>query len=507
MGFLSRLPLHPFLLAAYAVLFVYAANIGEVLPRDLVMPMTVALGGAAILLLLCAIVYRDLRRAALPATAAVLAFAFFGHLTSQVDLAFVGEDMQLLACVGLVIVVGIYAWRAGGSIDRVTTGLNAFTLVLVGVCFLTIIPAESGRSARASQAELVGDAAVGEVTRKPDRDIYYIVLDRYGSEWSLEHSFGVESDLADDLAGMGFQVVPGARANYHASDFSLATTLNLRPITELVDVDAPSTDRTPVRDRLAHHDVGRFLQANGYRYVHLGAWWEPTRTSPIADQVLALGMTTELETVLREATMMPAITRVLGGETSDGHSRDQHRDQARFAFRQLQRLAHAPGRTFVFAHVLMPHPPYVLAEGGRAVHQAEAKALSEAELMQQQLDYTDDRVRAIVRSLLAGPDDEDPIIIISGDEGPYLCYEVDCVDGSAEQLGIRLGVLRAYYLPGIDYEVPPDDSGVNIFRMILREYFGADLPDLPNRSWAWPDAKADLYTLDDVTGILPLPGG
>jgi hypothetical protein len=261
-----------------------------------------------------------------------------------------------------------------------------------------------------------------------------------------------------------------------------------------------------VRVRLARHEVGRFLRDNGYRYVHLGAWWEPTRDSPIADEVLALGKTTEFATVLREATMLPAIDRVLGRDDGDTHARDQHRDQARFAFRQLERLAQAPGRTFVFAHILMPHPPYVLAEGGRAVDAEEAKARSEAALLQDQLTYTDERIRELVDALLAGPDERDPIVIITGDEGPYLCYEVDCVDGTARVMGIRLGVLRAYYLPGIDVTIPPDDSGVNVFRMILREYFGMDLPDLPNRSFTWPDMQRDRYTLREVTDELPIPG-
>ena len=48
---------------------------------------------------------------------------------------------------------------------------------------------------------------------------------------------------------------------------------------------------------------------------------------------------------------------------------------------------------------------------------------------------------------------------------------------------------------------------MNIFRMILREYFGVDLPDLPNRSYAWPDKETDLYDFRDVTDELPLPGG
>jgi hypothetical protein len=42
--------------------------------------------------------------------------------------------------------------------------------------------------------------------------------------------------------------------------------------------------------------------------------------------------------------------------------------------------------------------------------------------------------------------------------------------------------------------------------MLLREYFGADLPDLPNHSWTWPD-NDHTYDFRDVTDVLPLPGG
>ena len=195
--------------------------------------------------------------------------------------------------------------RAGGATTpppTVTATLNAFGLALVLMTLATILPAETSRAVTASEGERVDDGSVARAPRHPDRDIYYLVVDRYGSEWSHEHAFGVESDLTNDLAARGFQVVPGARANYHASDFSIATTLNMDYVASLVEVTGASTDRTPVRQRLARHEVGRFMRANGYRYVHLGAWWEPTRGSPIADEVLALGKTTELESVLREAS-------------------------------------------------------------------------------------------------------------------------------------------------------------------------------------------------------------
>jgi len=505
-GALSRWPLHPLLFAAYAVLFLYAANVAEVLPDQVVTPLAWAIGCAAAVLLVAALLTRSARRGAVVATSVVLAVAYLGHLASPV--ADIVEEpipdwVWLGVAVAIVVAATVYALLAKGSLATVTAVLNVFAIVLVAFSLATIVPSETSRVVRASEGEPVSTRQLPQATRVPDRDIYFIVLDRYGSAWSLEHGFDVSSSLPDDLADRGFQVIPGARANFHASDFSIATMLDMDLVTDHVTVRPPSVDRTPVRQELARHQVGRFLRANGYRYIHVGGWWEPTRRSPIADEVRALGKTTEFESVLHEATILPMLERTLGLAKGDTHSRDQHRDMAQFAFRQVEQLAHAPGRKFVFAHILMPHPPYVLGEGGRVIYADEAKARPESELLQEQLDYTDERVRSVVDALLAGPDERDPIIVITGDEGPYLCYELDCVDGSDEDYGIRLGVLRAYYLPGIDVTVPPDDSGVNIFRMILREYFGVDLPDLPNRSYTWPDMKKDLYTLRDVTDALP----
>jgi hypothetical protein len=145
------------------------------------------------------------------------------------------------------------------------------------------------------------------------------------------------------------------------------------------------------------------------------------------------------------------------------------------------------------------------ADGSRILV-AEARATPEGDLYRGQLAFTNARIREVVSALLAGPDETDPIIIIKGDEGPFLCHNVDCVDGTPNTLGIRFGVLGAYYLPGLPPNVfPPDHTSINDFRTIFREYFGADLPDLPDRSFNWPDNN-HLYDFQDVTDILPLPG-
>jgi hypothetical protein len=509
---LTRYPIYPLLLAAYAVLYIYAQNLTEVLPVDLVAPLGRALIGAATVFAFTALIYRDWRRGALVAAAIVVGASVFGLVDTRLErLTGLDETQLLLAWVALIAAVAVVAALLKGSLATVTMLCNAFALVLVSLSLLTIVPYESARAARPSQSSADNDAPIATATRLPNRDIYFLIFDRYGSNWSIEHRFGItDNDLPDWLASHGFQVVPGARASYRTTDMSLASTLNMQMLDDLTaTMGRTSSDRTPIRRKLQRTEVAKFLKANGYRYYHLGAWFEPTRTNPLADEVLTYGEDTELTQVLHKASALPAIENALSAGVQEDPFRVKARNMTRFQFRQLERLASVPGRKFVFAHLLIPHPPYVLAADGRRMLEHEARTRPEAELYREQLGFVSAHVKQLVDALLAGPDESDPIIVIMGDEGPFMCRNTDCVEKPAlpETLGIRLGLLAAFYLPGLpDGAFPPNMTAVNTFRTIFREYFGADLPPLPDRTFNHPDNQ-HLYDYQDVTDILPLPGG
>ena len=83
-----------------------------------------------------------------------------------------------------------------------------------------------------------------------------------------------------------------------------------------------------------------------------------------------------------------------------------------------------PGRTFVFAHFLIPHDPYVFTSDGSFVNEDQRADRTLEQLFIDQALYTMDRVEAFVDKALAGPDETDPIIIFTTDEGPNpLAYE------------------------------------------------------------------------------------
>ncbi len=461
---------------------------------------------AAALTVVLGLVLRDIRKGAIVATAIVVAYFGFGHVAKSLAGFGLGDTAQLGLWALIVIATFVFAARATSWVPQVTAGLNVVAAILIVFVMASILPYEIARAGREPISHaapvLAGSGAA------PGRDIYFLVFDRYGSADALERRFDItDNDMYGWLEERGFQVPANSHANYRATDFSLAATLNMQFLDNLTrDVGRVSDDRTPAQDMIQEHEVGRFLKAQGYRYYQIGSWFGPTRAVAIADESLAYGVATEFESVLNDLTIMPAIDRVRGVVTAEPNTRDRHREGSLFGFRQLRRVATAPGPKFVFAHILLPHDPYVFKADGSPLSEAESKATPEAKLYRDHLAVANAQIKEIVSSLLAGPEESRPIVIIEGDEGPLMCKGVDCVKNTPEYLRIRLGNLVAMYLPGVDEVLPDTFTSVNTFRFLFRKYFGADLEPLPDRSFTWPDNE-HIYDFRDVTDLILDSGG
>lgn len=505
MTLLARLPLHPLLFAAYAVLYLYAENLDQVLPVDVAAPLARAILGAAAALAAFTVLYWSPRRGALVASAVVVAFFAYGHVAGLVADLDVDDGVQLGAWGVLILVAAVYAARSRATLPHATTGLNIVALVLVVMTAATIVPYEVQR-AGGSPVAAAGVVPVRAETDAMKRDIYFLVFDRYGSADALERRFGItDNDLYGWLEERGFQVPADSRANYRATDFSLAATLNMRTLDHLTaEIGRVSSDRTPAKRMVHGNEVGRFLKTLGYTYYQLGSWFDVTNASEVADEVLTFDSTSEFEAVLRDTTVLPAIDRLTGTEAKEPTFRDRHREGSLFAFRQIRRLATAPGPKFIFAHILLPHDPYVFHADGSVVTEEEERSTDEVILYREHLAFLNGQIRSLVDQLQSGPEDRRPIIILEGDEGPLACQNVDCVQRTPEYYATRFRNLIAMYLPGIDHRLPETYTSVNTFRTVFREYFGADLPPLPDRSYTWPD-NDHIYDFEDITDeIAPL---
>jgi hypothetical protein len=496
-------PVHPLLLAAYAVLFLYASNLTEADFGQVFPVLLLVIGAVGVLLLAGSVVLRDALRAAVLLSAAVAVFFGYRHVAILTDgLPIEGRPVQV-AWLALGLGALLLAWRGGRPLLIATRALNALGLALVIVALVTIVPHELGQLGRPSSGPALLPSAV-PVEGAERRDIWFLVFDRYGSAESLRLNYGIQEKLTPWLEERGFHVSPDAHANYVRTGLSLASVLNLDYLDAIPGYQTAAL-------ALRQHAVGRFLTERGYTYIHIGSEYGPTRTSDLADN-RTYSDVSDFANALFDSSLAAEISE-RGGRIKP--NRQRRVDWSRFALKALADARNEPGPKFVFAHLLLPHPPYVFDADGSVVSDAVAARRSMAEGYEAQMTYLDTRIKEQVEALLARPEDEQPIIILAADEGPYPPrYEgdPDIAGGEADfdwstatddELRTKFGILHAMYLPGVPQEdIPGSFTEVNTFRLVFNEYFDADLPLLPNRILA-PGPKRELVDIADRLGVAP----
>jgi len=505
------LPLHPLLLAGLPVIILYANNLKYgVSVRDLLGPLFVVLAGAAVVTLAAwFFLRRNVLRGALAASLVVVLFFAYGPFAGAVagrslggfELGRSGFVLALWLCLAVAGVVAVIRLRDRRVIG-VTKALNlvAAVLLLANVARAEIYSLGTNHDVNVTGDVLSlgrsgGPTGASTATGR-SRDIYYIMLEEYGGLRALRDLFAYDNQpFLDFLKSRGLYVVEHARTNYPHTAHSLASSLNLQYIDQLLPPD-PSDDWSPLYELIKNDQVPKFLKARGYRYIHMGSWWTPTASNPQADANIKLhGALSEFNTSLVKGTVLGPI-----GGTFSGALDFRKREYIRvlFEFDQLLKTRQVAGPKFVFAHILIPHEPFVFGADGHYVDEAEAASHSDAENYVNQLTYANQRVMEVIDALLSGPPEDDPVIVLQSDEGPYtgLDYGSRATIGELE---MHFGILNAYHFPGLaSTGLYPEITPVNTFRLLFDDYFDADLPLLPDRNYVFPD-PSHLYTFIDVT--------
>jgi hypothetical protein len=331
--------------------------------------------------------------------------------------------------------------------------------------------------------------------------VYYIILDGYAREDVLETVYGFDnSEFIGWLRDQGFYVADQSVANYHKTVLSLPSSLNLNYLDE-VGRRVSKDDRT----RMSYHGlaqdhlVGRIFRSQGYRFVHFAAAYRATEDSAIADEVIRCyprWMQSELAGVLSRTTAL----RPFGPKMARMHLH---------ALEQLEAMPARPGPKFVFAHLILPHPPYVFDEHGNIrddvpldldfEHVAGDRWSHQREYIHQ-LMYVNERMRVCLAAILA-QSDPPPIIVLQSDHGPMSLAGRDPAALAASEPFIRerFPILNAYHVPDAMREsLYPEITPVNSFRVILNHLFLSEFELLDERCYY---VLHDLSAGTEVTAI------
>jgi hypothetical protein len=324
--------------------------------------------------------------------------------------------------------------------------------------------------------------AIGQpapVTSLPD--VYYVILDGYTRADVLDEVYDFDNEpFTGDLESRGFFVAADSYSNYPATYLSLASSLNERYVTpELVARRAQGE----YRELIQNGAVPAAFKALGYRYVLVRSVWEGTARSPLADDLLGQGSAfgSEFAAGVVERS-------VFGGLVPQASVADSHLS----AFAALEQLPDQAGPTFTFAHIILPHPPYVLDRNGNIVLRTAALRGSWAGEENrrgylEQLRYANRRFIEVLDGIVARSS-VPPIVVVQGDHGVFgATFETD---QSRRATAARLAILNAYLVPDqMRRELYTSISPVNSFRVILSGLAGQDPALLDDRFFYYEDER------------------
>jgi hypothetical protein len=484
------------LLAIHPVVVIAGANLGTVPLRGEVVARALLTAAGASILLTAAlrVVQRDLAARASWLAWFLILFNLYGAAAAGLrglGLAIWPGDpwfaVPYVLTAGVIAALASRPWEVRPR-DPVPLTTAAALLLLVA-----FIPAAAGNRradpAWREAAERLASAPLsGAADVSPSRDVYYIVLDALGRPDALRRNYGLDlQPFVDALRARGFYVAERARSNYAQTYLSLSSVLNLDYLDEVARVvGADGTNREPLDYLIQQNALMRLASRAGYRVVAFGSDYMATQRFDRADvcrcEVSGLD---ELEVAAIGLTPLAAVpTGTVPGDASfDGHRRKLVR-----TLTELGELRRGPDPTFVFAHVLAAHAPFVIArdgsprspsggmysmsEGGAGGRPRQAYIDGYA----QQSQYVLDRVLAIVDAALRQPGPA-PAIVVHADHGPGLSTDPSLQTMMRE----RMEIFAAYYFPDGDPGFYPAISPVNGARLLARRYFGADLAPLPDR--------------------------
>jgi hypothetical protein len=318
-------------------------------------------------------------------------------------------------------------------------------------------------------------------------DIYYIIPDMFAREDAIKAVTGYDNkEFIDELEKLGFYIADCSRSNYASTQLSITSSLNMNYLDQIQN---GLTNRPALADPMSNSLVRASLEQLGYKTIvfdndfGLPEIRNPDETITFQSGFFLFEPINNFEGMLFNNSFLRIFYDVNFGAISRLYEKLvypfwQYVDTQKNIFDRLPDMTQIHETKFVFVHIMMPHPPFLIHEDGKV--ETDSRYYREAlnqpinqELYAQgylmQVKYVQDRILEDVKKILDESDVE-PIIIIQGDHG--ISNET------------RLENLNAYYVPdNIKAQLYPTISPVNSFRIIFNGVFNTRYEILDDVSW------------------------
>ena len=492
--------LPPILFSIYPSLYLFSENVLEVKYTDILPIITYSLFFGLAIFYLFFLSTRNLLKSSLLTSIFIIIFYSYGYLYEfLIRFIDIGYKYFLIFMLLVFIIISFCTYRSKRKFENVLAIFNVIGASLVILCILNI---SYFKVVESRQSDNLGtlkknqnsnfnssydDNESGNIIK---RDIYYLIFDQYARADVLNEDFGFDNnEFIGFLNDKGFYIAGNSYSSYPHTRQSLASSLNMQYINELVKDKSNNNNISAMvilDSLLEDFEVMRILKSEGYRYLHFGSDYGATSMNKFADLNYNIYSTISNQSIIVEIiyskSLLSSVLKIFGldigvKELLLKDLRTIKRERVLYQFKELEKVPDNKSPTFVFAHFLIPHGPFVFDSDGDVLSQSEEKKRSYKLNFINQTKFINKKIMKLIESLLSQSEVK-PIIIIQSDEGPYpkgYSYRIELHKLLSTDLKTKFGILNAYYLPdaGNNY-LYPDISPVNSFRIIFNEYFGKD---------------------------------
>lgn len=461
--------IHPFLLALFFVLFLFAHNIYEVYAADLLLPIVAVIALTLILFFSLRLITKSYVKSGIITSWFLVLFFSYGHIRdliyslsrfepcnpedqTSINL-FLASLFVLLFITGTFLVI-----KSRSNFQTFTQFLNVTATTLVVISLINIGIYEI-KTINLGQGKVNEESGLVSTENLPD--VYYIIFDEYARASTLMEIYNYDSsEFTNYLTDKGFYVASRSRSNYPETKNSIASCLNMEYIIEGKSIPE-------LIEMCQNNKVSQFLKSKGYRYIFVGHPYFQKGISKYAEiygTTPTIRMSNFTSFLIRSTALAPLVAYLITP------------DEGALTLSSLDTLAGIPNiekPTFVYAHIMCPHTPFLFDRHGNPVtppgREYTLEELREGYL--EQLIFLNTKIKTLVDEILL-KSDAAPIIILQADHG------------SRWDEGRQFDILNAYYLPENGNRLLYDSiTPVNSFRLVFNLYFDTNYDLLEDKSY------------------------
>ncbi len=521
---------HPLLFSFFPTLYVYSQNIHVLIPTELFLPLLIISGGTTVGFFILEKILKNKIKAAFILTIFLILFFSYGHIYNilndispeNFDL---GKHRYLLIPFSIIFVSSIvYFLKSKRKLDNATKITNVMSITIMLIISMTVVTnvldgnfygsqtlgyeeemLGLGSSQEFNLNDLFQDSSSQYVTDAQNMprvsnlpDIYYIIMDEYGSNQSLKEFFNYDNnDFVSYLKQKEFFVNEKSFANYPRTIQSVSSSLNMEYLDEITEhVGINSKSFHLLNEHISNNIVMSNMKSRDYVIVNMGSMWGPNMGFAEADVNLC-----EFKQINSNSLMNELLLSSMFGYIQERLGEQGRRDAILCTFDELYTINEKiPKQKFIFAHILLPHSPFVFGPNGERVTPGiplNSSKWDDKEAHIDQIKFANKKLKILIDNLLES--DKKPIIIIQGDTGSLITGGFS--ESSIITIRERLSNLNAIYIPDEKYDLFYDGmTPVNTFRIIENTVFNGDYLLLKDKTyWSTKDAP---HNYEDITNHL-----